>query len=62
MEGWSTNDFDDAAWYPVELVNAPEGKLQAQENPNIKVMEHIKPSLSINWVMINILWIWGRIW
>ena len=40
---WSTNDFDDAAWYPVELVNAPEGKLQAQENPNIKVMEHIKP-------------------
>ncbi len=43
MEGWSTNDFDDAAWYSVELVNAPEGKLQAQENPNIKVMEHIKP-------------------
>lgn len=44
MLGWDKNNFDDHAWLPVELVKAPEGKLWAQENLNIKVMELVKPS------------------
>jgi alpha-L-rhamnosidase len=43
MPGWHSNGFDDKDWQAVELVKAPEGKLYAQENPNIKVMETITP-------------------
>jgi alpha-L-rhamnosidase len=47
MPGWNAAGFDDAEWLPAELVIAPEGKLEAQVNPNIKVMETIKP-IAIN--------------
>ena len=43
MPGWNKTGFDDANWHAVELVGAPEGKLRAQENLNIKVMETLKP-------------------
>ena len=43
MPGWSKAGYDDAAWLPAEAVEAPEGKLEAQLNLNIKVMETIKP-------------------
>lgn len=43
MPGWNYNDFNDTSWHQVELVNPPVGHLFAQENPNIKVMEILKP-------------------
>lgn len=43
MPGWAFKGYNDKIWTPVELVKAPEGALQAQENPNICVMETIKP-------------------
>ena len=43
MHGWNTPGFDDNKWLQVELVQAPEGKLEAQLNRNIKVMETVRP-------------------
>lgn len=41
---WKTNGYDDSTWNQVELVEAPEGKLEAQKNPNIRVMKEIQPT------------------
>lgn len=43
LTGWETTGYDDASWQQVDLMPAPEGKLTAQPNPNIRVMEEIKP-------------------
>ena len=43
MCGWNAGGFDDSAWLPVEKTKAPEGKLEAQLNRNIQVMETIAP-------------------
>ncbi|GHT69380.1 alpha-rhamnosidase [Bacteroidia bacterium] len=43
LTGWNTAGFDDSAWQQAELVQAPGGKLEAQLNRNIKVMETIHP-------------------
>jgi alpha-L-rhamnosidase len=43
MPGWNAAGFDDAAWLPAEPVAAPGGRVAAQANPNIKVMETIRP-------------------
>jgi alpha-L-rhamnosidase len=43
MPGWNKAGYDDAAWLPVELVEEPGGKVEAQMNANMKVMEAIKP-------------------
>lgn len=43
LTGWSTPDFKDNHWLKVELVKAPGGILEAQLNPNMKVMERVKP-------------------
>jgi|AGTN01.3.fsa_nt_gi Alpha-L-rhamnosidase N-terminal domain./Bacterial alpha-L-rhamnosidase. len=43
MPSWSYPGFEDSAWLPVELVDAPQGKLEAQLNRNIKVMEKVNP-------------------
>ena len=40
---WNTAGYDDNAWLQAELVEAPEGQLSAQPNPNIVVMEKLKP-------------------
>ena len=40
---WTLNSYDDSAWLQAELVEAPEGQLSAQPNPNITVMEKLKP-------------------
>ena len=47
MPGWNKSGFDDSNWDSVEIVYAPAGKIIAQENPNIKIMDNVKP-LSIN--------------
>ena len=40
---WNKTGYDDSAWLQAELVKAPEGQLSAQPNPNITVMEKLKP-------------------
>ena len=41
--GWAESSYDDSEWLQAELVEAPEGQLSAQPNPNITVMEKLKP-------------------
>ncbi|MDR1861058.1 MAG: glycoside hydrolase family 78 protein [Bacteroidales bacterium] len=43
MPGWNATGFDDSKWLPAELVAAPDGKIEAQLNANIKVMEELAP-------------------
>ena len=43
LGNWTLNGYDDSAWLPIELVDAPEGQLSPQPNPNITVMEKLKP-------------------
>jgi alpha-L-rhamnosidase len=43
MPGWNKAGFDDSNWQQAELVEAPGGKLEAQLNRKIKVMETIQP-------------------
>ncbi|MDX9748597.1 MAG: family 78 glycoside hydrolase catalytic domain [Paludibacter sp.] len=43
MPGWNANGFDDSQWMVARKVTAPNGKLIAQRNPNIKTMEEITP-------------------
>jgi alpha-L-rhamnosidase len=43
MPGWDQPGFDDGKWLQAELMEAPGGRLEAQLNRNIKVMEVIKP-------------------
>ncbi len=40
---WNKAGYDDNAWLQAELVEAPEGQLSVQPNPNITVMEKLKP-------------------
>ena len=40
---WNKTGYDDSTWLQAELVEAPEGQLSAQPNPNITVMEKLKP-------------------
>lgn len=47
LRGWSKNGYDDGDWLPVELVEAPKGRLSAQINRNMKIMETLQP-VSIN--------------
>ena len=43
LGNWNQVDYDDSEWLQAELVDAPEGQLTAQPNPNITVMEKLKP-------------------
>jgi alpha-L-rhamnosidase len=40
---WNQAGYDDVLWFQAEVVEAPEGQLSAQPNPNITVMEKLKP-------------------
>ena len=40
---WDKTGFDDSDWLDAELVEAPEGQISAQPNPNIAVMDKLKP-------------------
>jgi alpha-L-rhamnosidase len=43
MTGWNNTGFNDNSWQKVQLVQAPGGKLTAQMNEPIKVMQTLKP-------------------
>ena len=43
MPGWNVTGYDDSSWMQAELVEEPGGKLEAQRNLNMKIMETIHP-------------------
>jgi len=43
LTGWHESNYDDSNWKTADLMNAPQGKLVAQPNPNIQVQEEITP-------------------
>jgi alpha-L-rhamnosidase len=43
MQGWNNTGFKEKGWLKAELVKAPGGKITAQMNENMKVMEILKP-------------------
>lgn len=43
MGGWNTVSFNDSKWLKPEIVQSPGGKLEAQMNELVKVMDHVKP-------------------
>jgi len=43
MPGWNMSGFNESKWLSAEVVEKPEGKVSAQYNPNIEVMEIVKP-------------------
>ena len=43
MAGWNRNGFDDSAWKKPDVMEAPKGELTAQQNPNIREQETLKP-------------------
>ncbi len=43
LTGWNNAKYNDSKWLKVEMVKAPEGKLVAQMNGNMKIMGAIKP-------------------
>jgi len=43
LDGWNRAAYSDAAWKPVQLVNAPSGRLVAQMNKPIRIMQLINP-------------------
>ncbi|MEG2370930.1 MAG: family 78 glycoside hydrolase catalytic domain [Alistipes sp.] len=43
MPGWNKSGYADQTWLPVELVAAPGGKIEAQANPNIEIMDTLRP-------------------
>ncbi len=43
MPGWHTTGFDDSHWLQPELVQAPGGRLEAQLNEPMRIMDTVKP-------------------
>lgn len=43
LKGWANNSFNDNGWINASIVDAPEGKLISQTNPNIQIMKELKP-------------------
>jgi alpha-L-rhamnosidase len=43
LDGWNKVGYKANKWLNVELVAAPEGKISAQTNPNMKIMQVLTP-------------------
>lgn len=43
LQNWNTPRYDDRSWLDARLVDAPGGKLEAQPNPLIKIMDTLDP-------------------
>lgn len=55
FNGWNNTGFDDSQWLKAELVQPPGGRLDAQMNEPIRVMDTVKP-ISISQLKNNV-WI-----
>ena len=43
LAGWNVEGFDDSKWLKVDMVKSPGGKLKAQMNEAMTVMERVQP-------------------
>lgn len=43
MEGWNKNGFDDSTWKNADVMPSPKGELVAQQTPNLRIQEEVKP-------------------
>lgn len=43
LGNWTVAGYDDSKWIPVFGVHPPEGRLEPQNNPNLKVQDTLKP-------------------
>ncbi len=43
LPGWNSAGYDDSAWLPARIVDAPRGKLAAQSLPPIRVTRTLRP-------------------
>jgi alpha-L-rhamnosidase len=43
LEGWSCVGYKDRRWLKAEVVGAPTGRVSLQLNPNMRVMQTVKP-------------------
>ncbi len=43
LTGWNSTGFNDSKWMQVQMVEAPDGKLSAQMQESMKVMQIVKP-------------------
>lgn len=43
MEDWKKNGFNDAEWKNVDIMPTPAGELTAQQAPNIRIQDTVKP-------------------
>jgi alpha-L-rhamnosidase len=43
-DGWSARGFNDTSWAPSAVLEAPAGRLHAQEHEPIRVVESVKPA------------------
>ncbi len=43
LGNWTSAGYDDTKWIPVFTVHPPEGKLEPQSNPNLKVQDLLQP-------------------
>ena len=43
LTGWNKNNFNSSKWLNVTMTKSPGGEVQAQPNPNMKIMKTLKP-------------------
>jgi len=43
LTGWNKTGYKDGKWFKVQIVAAPTGKITAQHNPNMKIMQTLIP-------------------
>ncbi len=43
MPGWNASGFDDSGWLKAQLVKPPCNTIESQPNPNIEVMDTVRP-------------------
>jgi alpha-L-rhamnosidase len=48
MDGWDRSGFDDSAWRPADILEAPKGTLAAEMIEPIRVTETIRPAAMTN--------------
>ncbi len=43
LDGWNKNGYDDNLWKKADIMDAPGGSLVAQQTPNIRIHDEVKP-------------------
>lgn len=63
LPGWNKTGYEtNYKWMAAQKLPAPGGKLVAQPNENIRIMEEIKPVAIMERPTVTISSIWDRTW